>query len=354
MKHYIRFFLFLLVLTLPAAAQTRMAGQVVEVLNGKTVVIEVDGRRITAELQYVEVPETEQPLYATVRDHLEKLTLGKAVEFRPQGFSAGKAFGRLFIGTADVAVQMLRDGAAWHVSSNITGQEPEENAAYKEHEDQARKEQRGVWGVKGLQPAWEFRAAKFERARQSRIAAEQAALLSRAGSEAPVAKAAPRTFGEWGDVNPWLQNPGPLVHGYNAVSRTGYVSTSLMGIKEAENQATGSKTAVDITYIYKQDDKKRTGVFVLTVMSAANEWRFLKKNDLSVTVDEKKFVIGKPKRTASMEDGAAVEKLAYEVSQATLEKIANGGEVVIHVGDFMIQPRGVMQLMLYNMLQVAE
>lgn len=339
-----------------ADAQSRMVGRVTEAVNGKTVVVEVDGRKLIAEIQYIEVPEAEQPLYSTVREHLEKLTLAKTVEFRPQGFAPGKAFGQLYIGGADVAVQMLRDGAAWHIKAEKSGQSAAESGEYQFHQEQAKQEKRGVWGVAGMKPAWEFRAEKLEKERQAQIAAEYAEVKAEQSKFAPASsgKTSGRRTGVWSDTNPWLQNPGPLVHGYNAASKTGYVGTSLLGVKEVESQPSGQRTAVDITYLYKQDDgKSRTGKFVVSVISAADDWRFLKTNDLVVSVDEKKYNVGKPKRLAAKEEGKSVEKLTFEVNKETIEKIVYGGEVFIKVGDYMIVPTQTLQLLLYNMLQVA-
>jgi hypothetical protein len=227
---------------------------------------------------------------------------------------------------------------------------------YSYNQEQAKLEKRGVWGVKGMKPAWEFRAEKIERESQERAAIEQAAAM-RVGDKTtppPAAKRPVRRNGPWSDVNPYLKNPGPLVHGYNAASRTGYVATSLMGVKELENQPADQKTAVNITYVYKQEDKSRKGNFILSVVSAANDWRFIKANGLTVLVDEKTVWSGKPQRTFAREDGKAVEKLTFEVSKTAIEKIAFGGEVFVKIGDYVIYPSQGLQLLLYNMLQVSE
>ena len=337
-------------------AQTRMAGRVAEVVDGKTVVIDVGGRSLTAEIQYIEVPEPDQLLYRTVRQHLEKLTLGKQVEFRSHGFTPGKAVGQLFVNSADVAIQMLRDGAAWHISPEKSGQKPDESSAYASQQNQAKAESRGVWGVKDLKPAWEHRAAKIEAEKQASLAAQKGSSTTADEKQVPVStKAKARGNGIWSDVNPWLKDPGPLVNGYNAASKTGYVGTSLMGVKEREGVPLDYKTAVDITYIYKQDEKAgRKGVFIVTVISSSDKWRFLKANNLTMMVDDRKFPVGVPKRTTSNENGQVSEKLTYEVSKATIEKIVYGGEVFMKIGDYLMYPTQGLQLLLYNMLQVAN
>lgn len=349
------FLLIILALSVAVYSQASMSGKVVQVIDGKTVVIDTGGSRIRLQIQYVEVPEPEQELSGVVRDHLEKLVLGKTVNFRPNGLSGGKAFGSVYVNHSDIAIQLLRDGAAWHIRAENSGQPESEGAAYEYHQNQAKLENRGVWGVKDLKPAWEFRAEKEQKERQAGVAAEYAASETKNASYTPVeAKRPARKAGAWSDVNPWLKDPGPLVNGYNAATKTGYVGTSLMGVKELENIPPDQKIAVDITYVYKQEDQKgRKGTFVLTLVSLANEWRFLKANTLAVAIDEKNIVIGKPNRKTSNEEGRSIEKLTYEVSKDTIEKIVFGGEVIIKIGDYRIYPSQGLQLLLYNMLQVA-
>ena len=91
--------------------------------------------------------------------------------------------------SSDVALQMLRDGAAWHVSPEQSGQKASESDAYEYHQPQAKLENRGVWGVKGLKPAWQFRAEKLEQMRQAQTAAESGrlrAIPARRGKRAGV------------------------------------------------------------------------------------------------------------------------------------------------------------------------
>lgn len=356
--------IFIFVILLLAASgfsQRKFGGKVVEVVDGKTVVIDMESGRLTAVLQYIEIPEREQPLYWTVRTHLENLVLGKAVEFNPQGILPGKTFGQLYVAGLDIAQQMLRDGAAWHISAEKSGQDAQESVVYKQNEEQARSEKRGVWAVKNMKPAWQFRAEmresekRREQAGSENLAANGfAAKTAESNPTKPVANKRP---GMWGDTNPSLKNVGALVNGYNAKTKTGYIGTSLLGVTEADKEKENDqqKTAVDITYFYNEDDKKgRKGTFVVTVVSLSQEWRFLKFNDLVVVADEKSTVIGKPKRTTFKDGDRISEKLTYEVSKSAIEKFVNGGDVVIKVGEYTIRPLHGWQLMLYNLLQVTE
>ncbi len=338
-------------------SQSMLSGKVVQVLDGKTVVIEISSGKITAEMQYIEVPESEQEMHSTVKEHLEKLVLNKDVVFRSAGLGWGRTFGQLYVNSSDIALQMLRDGAAWHVDPAKSGQRPGDGEAYEHNQAQAKIENRGVWGVKGMKPAWQFRADKVDADRQARVAAERAAAQEAEAKFEPASavKKPVRRSGPWGDTNPFMKDPGPLMHGYNAATKMGYLGTSLLGVKELETIPSGQKVAMDVTYMYKQEsDKVRKGTFTFTLISVADEWRFLKANSVSLIVDEKTIVVGKPKRTTTKEDGKAIEKLSYEVTKATIEKIVYGGDVVIKIGDYSMYPGQGLQLLLYNMLQVAE
>lgn len=350
-------FAAVLFLTAAGYSQSTLSGRVVQVLDGRTVIIEISTGKLLAELQYVEVPEPEQPLYKTVREHLAKLVLDKDVTFRSAGFAPGKTFGQLFVNSTDVAVQLLRDGAAWHISPEKSGQNASDSDAYEYHQTQARLENRGVWGVKDMKPAWEFRAEKALNEREKQLAADRGTAEAKKANYKTTSaeRTSTRPAGVWSDKNPSLKNPGPLMHGYNAATKTGWLSTFWMGIKEQGDVPADRKVVCDITYLYKQEsEKNRTGKFHFTVVSVADEWRFLKANTLSVIVDEKTVAVGRPKRVTSKEDGMAIEKLSFEISKAAIEKIVYGGEVTLKIGDYVIFPQAGMQLLLYNILQAAE
>lgn len=332
--------------TLSINAQFRTAGDVVDVIDGKTVLLSVPTGIVTVELQYIDVPEDGQPLHTSMKDHLKTLLAGKSVELQTKGFSREKITGKIVLNGVDVSQQMIRDGAAWHMQFERSGQSKAEFAAYAESESLAKLEKRGVWSVNGLEPAWEFREKKKAIARQS--------------GDSPVAVAYNRPVakrkGYWSDENPRLKNPAGMTHGFNAATQTGFLGTSMMGVKDVEKQAPGQKMAVDMTYYYTENPKKgRTGYFVLTVISAAEETRFLKSNALSVEVDGKKIIVGKPKkRDAETNEFKHMERLSYNLDVATIAKIANGGKVIVSVGDYHINPTSGLQMILYNMLQAAK
>ncbi|HEX6125428.1 MAG TPA: thermonuclease family protein [Pyrinomonadaceae bacterium] len=336
---------FVAATALNAAAQLRTGGQVFDVLDGKTVIVAVPTGHVTVELQYIDVPEPGQSLHGVVKDHVRTLLLGKSVELQTKGFTRGKVTGKLTLDGVDVSQQLLRNGAAWHLTMEMSGQSRDEFNTYAESESFARQEKRGVWSVAGLEPAWQFR----EKAKQLAVSHQPA----RTDTAAP--QSAARRKGYWSDKNPFLKDPGGMTHGFNAATQTGFLGTSMLGVAEDKSQPAGQKTAMDLTYYYTENGKKgRTGYFVVTLVSLADNWRFLRSNTLTVEVDGKNIVVGKPKRETDNSAFKLAEKLTYRVDVATVEKIAHGADVAMKIGNYRVVPRPGIQMILYNMLQAAK
>lgn len=347
MKKFLFSTILLLSSLIAINGQISISGEVIDVLDGKTAVIDATSGKVRVELQYIEVPEPGQQFHDTVRDHLKKLLLGKVVDYRARTIFKDRTVGRVLIGGVDVSQQMLRDGAAWHIPSNLTGQEASEVAVYSSNEADARNEKRGIWSVEGMKTAWEYRAAKR---------------ASTSGSTTTLSKDAPKMravvaakTSQWGDKDPGIGDAGALLTGYNANTRSGFVGTSyqMVDLSEIEKNA-GSRTAVDITYFYKNEDKGRNGMYVISVASIAPSIRFLTKNELSVINDGKTYVIGKAKRSVEKVGENTQEVLKYTVDRKTIESIANGGEVILKIGEYRCIARPAIQYILYNMLQVTK
>ena len=117
MKHlrYIFLAIIALIFVPTAFSQQTFVGKVVEVVDGKTAVIELDTKKkVTAELEYIEIPEPEQQMRDTVKSHLQNLLLGKTVEFVARALMPTRLVGKIYLGNVDISQQLLRDGAAWY------------------------------------------------------------------------------------------------------------------------------------------------------------------------------------------------------------------------------------------------
>ncbi|MEP6925877.1 MAG: thermonuclease family protein [Pyrinomonadaceae bacterium] len=154
--------IFVFGVSLTAFAQQIIRGQVTNVLDGRTITVETPANaKFTVQLQFIEVPESKQPLAAVVKGHLEKLVLGKTVQLRVRSLAQEKQLSsRVLISSIDLSEQLLRDGAAWYAVLEKDLQDSKESEIYQAAESAAKSEKRGVWGIEGLKPWWELQATK--------------------------------------------------------------------------------------------------------------------------------------------------------------------------------------------------
>jgi micrococcal nuclease len=353
MKHSGLIFLiiFTLIFSVSASAQRKFSGTVVEVVDGKTVVLEMQaGSRITVELQYIEVPEPEQQLHQTVKEHLRQMVYGKHVEFLPRGIAENKTVGQISIGGVDVSQQMLRDGAAWHISPEKTGQDETQRELYQTNEALAKAEKRGVWSIENLQPAWEFRARKQEfRQQQQTVEPEKIASQNQSISTSRTRrwtveeqlKANASNVQMWNDarsadaVESSAGGAGALLSNYFSSVRIGYTSTPSTFINVA---AGNSQVKLDHRTFYFYRGDKSSGVekdvFALGFLSVSPGARFEKSNNLTIVADKQKFVFVKTDRFHRQFPEGFVEILFYKVSSGVLKKIAAAKNVQVKVGQY--------------------
>lgn len=350
-------FLFVLTGSLSAFAQIKYKGTVVGIVNGKTVVIQLATRnKLTAELQYIEVPEPEQELHQTVKEHLQKLLLGKEVEFFANQMEDTKTIGQIFSGGIDMSQQMLRDGAAWFPASDKTKQPSNsvENQNYRAVEAQARLEKRGVWSIPNLKPAWEFRAEKEKINKPQETVVEETgqttAPVPAAASPAATADSSSRNLRRpaaaptvnvemWADVKDYssikeaVYSTG-LVTSYIPFNDLGYISTPDLnfGLPAADNVY---KATYRIGYFYK-GERPSLGQdsFLIWVHSQSRSWAFSQSNSLSLIADRRVIDLGKARRIFRQGNSHVEEFLLYRVSRANLAKIAGSRNIELKVGKY--------------------
>ncbi len=335
------FIAVVLVLTAVSAyPQRAFGGKVVEVLDGKTCVIEIANGRVTAILQYIEIPEPEQPLHATVKEHLQKLILDKTVEFQPRGVKSDKTFGKLFVKGVDISQQMLRDGAAWYSVSENKGQSEAESVKYQDNETQAKAEKRGVWSVENLKPAWEYRAEKEASRRQQEaetlaksklVTEEKKKKLVQRQQTAPQVE----MWADVGGANAFDQplGYGGLRAGYDPTLRIGHVSTPSIYL-DFPNSDFLKKVDSRLFYLYKGDKSRiEDSVYVIGFITTAKEYRFTKANNLTITADSQKFALGKARRYFRQDTSSVKELLVYKITRAQLMKIAQAEKISVQIGN---------------------
>ena len=333
------------ILTLPAAAQFTIAGEVIDVIDGKTVLVAIPGGKVKVELQYIDVPEQGQQLSDTVKEHLRSLTAGKSVEYRPKTLLHDRAIGRVTVKNIDVSQQMLRDGAAWLMPQGSSGQQKSEHDLYASTEAAAKNDKIGVWSIPGLKPAWEFRADG-----QAANQRKQDLFGARTSSTNTVKiRSRPTVIS-----NPAFGDVGALFSRYDPVTRTGLLSTLLLPINTEKSASGADSIALDVTYYYKENEqKKRTGSFVFTAVFQSSKPLFNSSSNLVLLDNDRKTVIAKPRRKVSYEGDYVRETMVCEISRPMLERVAMNDSVTLKMGEHLIQLTGGRYLV-YNLLQVTQ
>jgi endonuclease YncB( thermonuclease family) len=370
----------LLLLAVSAYPQRKFGGKVVEIVDGKTAVIQVPtGGRVTVVLQFIEIPEAQQPLRQTVKEHLEKLVLGKTVEFLPRRLSTTESVGQVFLGGVDVSLQMLRDGAAWYSLPEKNGQDAREREAYQTMETQAKTEKRGVWSIENNKPAWEFRAEMRARAleqERSKRAQEQAkrdaertqadrdALTNALRSKDFAARAtvktkvnATRQLDMWSSVSNSananeIATGNGLLTGSVPNAGVGYVMTAGDFYDFAGAGAT-AKVESRSLYIYSSGQTINGNGYVIGFLAQAEKFSFADANNLTITADKQKLNLGKAYRMTKETPYGTQEMLLYKTDAKTLTKIANAKNIEVRLGNYSGKLDDNYQLRIKNLLAVT-
>lgn len=338
--------------------QQRLNGKAVDVIDGKTVIIELsDSRKVTAELEFIEIPEPEQQLSKAVKEHLGKLLIGKNVEFVVQTILPTRLIGKIYLGDINISQQMLRDGAAWYAVLEKDRQNSFESQNYQIVESQAKIEKRGVWGVENLKPAWEFRAEK-EVLRRQREKLAPASYGKEIETPKPKKNIVNNQFPNWILNNTQkfdsTNKIGNLMVGYSSQDKIGFVTTPQFKF-EITDQKNTQKVNISIAYFYKDNEKKgKESYYLVGVESETNDFKFLKTDDLLVTADGQKINIGKAQRLAQKENSAVKEILTYKIKRNIVDRVAYAQKVDFRVGAYAGKLDSDLQNLIKTLLNAAQ
>jgi endonuclease YncB( thermonuclease family) len=346
----------LLILVQTAFSQTKLSGKVIEVIDGKTAVVQIGtSGNLKVVLQYVEIPEPEQPLHAVVKDHLEKLLLGKNALVLPRGIIESSTVAQVFVGGVDVSQQMIRDGAAWFALPEKTKKSGAETEVYLSNEAQAREEKRGVWSIKDLKPAWQFRAEKRERERAAELARleeikkqNQEKYQTVTKEKLPPPSAAfsnfemwnsGRTATMWDDLQFYMQervyNESGLVVGKAPKHNLSFILTKDVALNLSGGK-TNPKIVCGAAYISRKAEKEGGGkeFFGIGCKSEAEKESFKTSNNLILTLDGKTKNFGKAIQLGRQSDKRFDEMLVFVLDREAFIKIAAAKNAQIKIGDF--------------------
>lgn len=151
---------FLLVGTLVAGGPTAAAaqvlqGRVVGITDGDTLtILTADNQHVRIRLAEIDAPERGQPYGKKAKEVLSELAFGKDLTVKvTETDRYGRGVARVFDGTTDINVEMIRRGAAWAYRDYIT------RVRLFTVEAEAREARRGLWALpEGDRVApWEWR-----------------------------------------------------------------------------------------------------------------------------------------------------------------------------------------------------
>jgi len=327
--------LSIFLLAYPGQAQQSMTGRVVSVLDGKTFVLETASGRLHGAVQYIDVPEPEQPLSRLIREHVERLLLNKEVAFHPNGFSQRAVIGRVLLGELDVGQQLIRDGAAWQIPPERSGQSGQDAAIYLLLEDLARSEKRGIWSIAGMTPPWEFRAEKdrssgepaFVKTSSFDVAAE------RKNYDYP-RRSADMWVEVGGDAFARDGQDGPLYRGYDPIRKIRNTSTLTFA---QVLKADGDILEVEARLFHLQGTitpRSASTAFVIGILASSARHQFATTSELRVIADGETIDLGRGQRFWRENRDNVQELLQYKVGRIDLDKLLRAQKISIKLGTY--------------------
>jgi len=340
-------FLALVALSSLALGQARFAGKVVDVIDGRTLVIETNAGKVTAQLQYIETPEPEQPLHKVVRDHLASLAVGKVVEFRPLRLEGKVTVGRVEIGGVDLGLQLVRNGAAWHEPTENSGQPANEADEYASNQLSAKVEKRGVWSIPNLKTPWQTRAekqAELDRidkekrgSKAASFAVNQFQTVNRGGAAVDTGSwdgSRKSELNAWGDVFAGVgkETRGLQTHTdpkgrFDAI----YTSAAFVNLDGGKVERRVECRLI-FAYLNLPDGRRQT-LYAIGFRTIAEDYHFSKrKSRLTFTADKRNVPVGEPSYGRRGDGSIGTEELFfYELSKAQVRSIGNAKNLEIRI-----------------------
>ena len=153
------FLLSLLLLSL-SLFSAEIIGKVVGVSDGDTITVldDMDQGNFRIRLDKIDAPEKKQAFGNKAKQYLSSLIFGKKVSIRYKSIDRyGRILGVVFLDGAEINLQMVQNGYAWHYSYF------DKTPAYIEAEKQARAEKKGLWQDPNPINPYQFRKSQKKR-----------------------------------------------------------------------------------------------------------------------------------------------------------------------------------------------
>jgi len=142
-----------------------LTGRVVRVADGDTVtILDSNSTQYRIRLQGIDAPESHQAFGMQSKQSLSQLIFDKDVTVEYQKTDRyGRIVGKIILDGADIDLEQIKAGMAWHYKDYEDEQTPADRDLYARAEDEARNARRGLWvDTNPIEPS-EFRRDERER-----------------------------------------------------------------------------------------------------------------------------------------------------------------------------------------------
>ena len=148
-----------LLLGLPAAVAADLEGRVVGIKDGDTIELLAAGNvRTTVRLASIDAPELKQAYGQAAKRVLSALAFDRPARVAwTKKDDYGRVVGKVKVDGADVNLQMVERGFAWHYKHYAAEQSSADRQRYAAAEVRAREAQRGLWADPHPVAPWLFR-----------------------------------------------------------------------------------------------------------------------------------------------------------------------------------------------------
>lgn len=173
MARILAFLILGVLFRLPVAWAEVLTGQIVEVIDGDTLILREDakGQKVTVRLAAIDAPEKTQPAGAASRRMLSEAVFLQTVNVETRGRDDyGRTLGVVYVMGESINLRLVREGWAWAYRSHLGTDGPRLLAA----EAEARRQRRGLWSDESPQAPWEFRHRKLPAAAVSKASSTSA------------------------------------------------------------------------------------------------------------------------------------------------------------------------------------
>ena len=230
-----------------------------------------------------------------------------------------------------------------------------ESEIYLSNEAQAKAEKRGVWGIEGLKPAWEFRAEKQQRERAEELAEFEEIRKQNQEKYPKVAKKklppppavfsnfemwnSGRTAGMWDEMQLYMAEQKFNENGL-FIYKVPQNNISFVITKDVQLNLSGGenrpKIVCSVAFVTgkAKEAKEEKEFFGMGCRSEGDKQSFKNSNHLTFSTDGKKMNFGKALHTGMQTDKRFNEMMVFFLDRNSVTKIAAANNVQIKIGDF--------------------